>query len=262
MSNHKIGGAFLEPTNPHNLIHHVVGVLSGKGGVGKSTVTGMLAVLLSRAGYRVGILDADITGPSIPRMFGLSGMAKTDEVGIHPAQTELGIKVMSINLLVDREEDPVIWRGPILGSTVKQFWSDVIWGELDYLLIDMPPGTGDIPLTIFQSLPVDGVVIVTSPQDLVSMIVKKAYHMVERMGIPILGLVENMSYIQCPDCSRVIYPFGKSRLEETAQELRLPVLGRLPIEPEYAEMGDRGSFDRFTNANLAQAIRSIEALGK
>ena len=209
-SHAKEGGIPKEQLNAYSDVKKVIGVVSGKGGVGKSFVTASLANEMAARGYRVGILDADITGPSIPRMYGLKGAAQADDNGIYPMLTENDIKIMSINLLLPQEETPVIWRGPILANMVKQFWTDVIWGELDYLFVDMPPGTGDVPLTVFQSLPVDGVVIVTSPQDLVRMIVKKAYNMAEMMKIPVAGLVENYSFVKCPDCGKEIHVFGES----------------------------------------------------
>lgn len=250
--------SMLEEFNSFSSVHKVIGVVSGKGGVGKSFVTAMLAVLMRRKGYKVGILDADITGPSIPKMFGITGTANAIEHGILPAETEAGIEVMSVNLLLDKEESPVIWRGPILGNVVKQFWTDVIWGELDYMFIDMPPGTGDVPLTVFQSIPLDGVVIVTSPQDLVSMIVKKAYNMAKMMNIPILGLVENMSYVKCPDCGKELSIFGESKLSEVAKDTGLEVLGRLPIDPAIAKLVDEGKFEKFENAYLEEAADLIE----
>lgn len=205
-----------EPANPLSHVKKVIGVVSGKGGVGKSMITASIARVLVKQGYKVGILDADITGPSIPKMYGIHGKAVGSQDGIFPIEAEDGTKIMSVNLLLESEEDPVIWRGPIIASVVKQFWSEVIWGELDYLLVDMPPGTGDVPLTVFQSLPVDGVVIVTSPQDLVRMIVKKAYNMAKKMDIPVLGVVENYSYLECPDCKKRINVFGESHIEEVA----------------------------------------------
>lgn len=249
---------FWEATNERNTIKRVIGVVSGKGGVGKSLVTAMLSVLLSRKGYHTGILDADITGPSIPKMFGLTQRAQGDESGILPEKTRGGIRIMSINLLLPQDDAPVIWRGPLLANTVKQFWKDVLWGDLDFLLIDLPPGTGDVPLTVFQSIPLDGVVIVTSPQELVSMIVKKAYHMAHQMNIPVLGVVENMSYVTCPDCGKEIKIFGESRLSETARELGVNVLGRIPIDPAMASLADQGEFERFQNEYLAEAAQEIE----
>ena len=235
--------SFAAEMNVYSDVKHVIGIVSGKGGVGKSMVTASLANELSAAGYRVGIMDADITGPSIPRMYGLTGPAQADDNGILPVLTDNEIKVMSINLLMPDPESPVIWRGPILANMVKQFWTDVIWGELDYLLVDMPPGTGDVPLTVFQSLPVNGIIIVTSPQELVSMIVAKAVKMAQKMDIPILGLVENMSYLECPDCGKKISVFGESHIDEIAKEYSIPVLAKLPIDPKVAEHVDNGTIE-------------------
>ncbi|MCI1930319.1 MAG: Mrp/NBP35 family ATP-binding protein [Clostridia bacterium] len=252
--------SFIEETNKLNSIKKVIGVVSGKGGVGKSFVTAMLAVLMNRKDYKTGILDADITGPSIPKMFGINERATMNKDGILPAKTRNDISIMSINLLLEQADAPVIWRGPLLGGVVKQFWTDVIWGDLDVLFIDMPPGTGDVPLTVFQSIPLDGIVIVTSPQELVSMIVKKAYNMAKQMNIPVLGVVENMSYIKCPDCGKVIKLFGESNLTETAKDLSLNVLGRVPIDPVMAKLADKGEFERFSNDCLKYASEEIEAL--
>ena len=234
--------SFLEAMNAYSDIKHVIGVVSGKGGVGKSFVTSSLAVAMAKAGYKVGILDADITGPSIPKMFGVNGQVVGDERGMIPLETEEGIKIMSINLLMEDEEAPVIWRGPVIAGVVKQFWNETVWGEVDYLFVDMPPGTGDVPLTVFQSLPVDGIVIVTSPQELVQMIVKKAYNMANMMKIPVLGVVENFSYLKCPDCGKEIKLFGESNIDQTAEEMGLPVLGKLPLDPAYAKAADEGAF--------------------
>ena len=230
---------------PHELSHikKVIAVVSGKGGVGKSLVTSSLAAAMHRRGKKVGILDADITGPSIPKAFGIHTRAEGSELGIYPVESKGGIPVMSLNLLTDNETDPVIWRGPVIAGAVKQFWTDVIWGELDYLFVDMPPGTGDVPLTVFQSLPVDGILVVTSPQDLVSMIVTKAVKMAELMHIPVLGLVENYSYFQCPDCGKQHKIFGESHLDAVAQEHGLTVLARLPIDPGLAAACDRGEIE-------------------
>ncbi|HKM04546.1 MAG TPA: Mrp/NBP35 family ATP-binding protein [Lachnospiraceae bacterium] len=247
-----------EALNAYSSIKNVIGIVSGKGGVGKSFVTSMLAVLMSRKGYNVGILDADITGPSIPRMFGIKNKATANELGIIPEQTEKNIKLMSVNLLLPQEDAPVIWRGPMLSNTVKQFWTEVVWGELDYLFIDMPPGTGDVPLTIFQSIPLNGIVIVSSPQDLVSMIVKKAYHMAKQMDIPVLGLVENMSYVKCPDCGKVIKLFGESKLDEISNEIGVDILGRIPIDSKIAKLVDEGEFETFTCDYLVEAAEIIE----
>ena len=234
-------------------VKHVIGVVSGKGGVGKSFVTGSLANLMASKGYKVGIMDADITGPSIPKMYGLKGAAQANDSGIFPMETKNGIKVMSINLLLPTEDTPVIWRGPILGNMVKQFWTDVIWGDVDYLFVDMPPGTGDVPLTVFQSLPIQGIVIVTSPQDLVSMIVKKAYNMAGMMKVPVLGLVENYSYVKCPDCGKELKVFGESHIDEMAASLNVPVLGKMPIDPAYAAKVDEGAFDEIDNPYIEAA---------
>ena len=252
--------SFLEPTNQFNSIKKVIGVVSGKGGVGKSLVTSLLAVLMNRKGYTTGILDADITGPSIPKMFGINRRAHSNELGILPERTANDIAVMSINLLLEQADQPVIWRGPILAGAVKQFWTDVLWGDLDFLFIDMPPGTGDVPLTVFQSIPLDGIVIVTSPQELVSMIVKKAYNMAKQMNIPILGVVENMSCVKCPDCGKEIRIFGESRLDETAAELGIEILGRMPIDPEIPALSDKGEFERYTGECLQDAADQLEKI--
>jgi len=251
---------FLEKTNELNTIKKVIGVVSGKGGVGKSLVTGMLAVLMNRKGYNTGILDADITGPSIPKMFGIKTRAMATDEGIYPELTTNRIRIMSINLLLEQEELHVVWRGPLLAGTVKQFWTDVIWGDLDFLFIDLPPGTGDVPLTVFQSIPLDGIIVVTTPQELVSMIVKKAYNMAKQMNVPVLGIVENMSYVTCPDCGREIKLFGQSKLSEIAGELKLDILGRVPVDPVMAELVDKGQFDRFSNDYLANADKAIESI--
>lgn len=231
-----------EACNEYSSINKVISVFSGKGGVGKSMVTASLAVALNKKGYKVGILDADITGPSIPKAFGITHKAAGTQYGMYPVMSKEGIAIMSINLLLDDEEAPVVWRGPIIANAVKQFWTDVMWGELDVLLIDMPPGTGDVPITVFQAIPVDGAVMVTTPQDLVSLIVKKSYHLVEKVNIPILGIIENMSYVKC-DCGEIIYPFGKSDLEQVANDLNLDVLGKLPIRPENAALCDEGKIE-------------------
>lgn len=254
--------SFLEKTNELNSIKKVIGVVSGKGGVGKSFVTAMLSVLMSRQGYSTGILDADITGPSIPRMFGINRKAKANELGIFPESTNNNIRIMSINLLLEKDDAPVIWRGPLLAGTVKQFWTDVIWGDLDFLFIDMPPGTGDVPLTVFQSIPLDGIVIVTSPQELVSMIVKKAYNMARQMNIPVLGVVENMSYVKCPDCDKEIKLFGESNLTQTAKDLDIDILGKVPVDPVMAQLSDKGEFELFDNDYLTGAAGKIETMLK
>lgn len=240
--------------NQYSEVKHVIGVVSGKGGVGKSFVTASLANQMARMGYKVGIMDADITGPSIPKMYGIHGTAKVDEMGLYPSESANGIKVMSVNLLLQKEEDPVIWRGPVVANMVKQFWSDVIWGELDYLFVDMPPGTGDVPLTVFQSLPIEGIVIVSSPQDLVRMIVTKAYKMAQMMNIPVLGVVENYSYLKCPDCGKEMRIFGESHIDEIAKDLGTKVLGKMPIRTDYAEAADSGTFDQVLNEYVDGAL--------
>mgnify|MGYP000859443640 FL=1 len=241
---------FGAPANAHSEVRKVIGVISGKGGVGKSLVTGSLARMMREKGYTVGILDADITGPSIPKMYGVHEMAKGTEDGIFPCIAQDKTRIMSVNLLLEDEDAPVIWRGPVVSGVVTQFWTDVIWGDLDYLFVDMPPGTGDVPLTVFQSLPVDGVVIVTSPQDLVRMIVKKAYNMAKQMNIPVLGVVENYSYVKCPDCGKEINVFGESHIEEIAAELEIPVLGKIPIDAKIAEAVEAEKFYETENPYL------------
>ena len=231
------------PENQYSTVKKVIGVVSGKGGVGKSLVTSLLAVAAQSAGKQVAILDADVTGPSIPKAFGLHDRAEGSEEGLFPMQTKTGVRVMSVNLLLEKEDAPVIWRGPVISGMINQFWQEVIWGDVDYMFVDMPPGTGDVPLTVFQSLPVDGIVIVTTPQDLVTLIVKKAYNMAKMMNIPVLGLVENMSYFECPDCGKRHSIFGESKLDEVAKELGVPVLARLPIDPKTAALVDRGAVE-------------------
>ena len=250
--------SLLAQLNPKSTVKKVIAVVSGKGGVGKSTVTSMLAVAMARQGKRVGVLDADITGPSAPTAFGVTECQGANEEGLYPAMTSSGIQVMSINLLLDNPGDPVVWRGPVIAGAVKQFWTDVIWEDVDYLFVDMPPGTGDVPLTVFQSLPVDGIVIVTSPQDLVSMIVTKAVRMAEMMHIPVLGFVENYSYLECPDCGKRIKVFGEGHLDEVAQNLGLPVLARLPIDPKVAEAYDNGRMETVNTDALADVVAAIE----
>ncbi len=237
---------------PHELSHikRVIGVVSGKGGVGKSLVTSLLAVLAQRNGYQTAILDADITGPSIPKAFGLHGKAEGSELGLYPVKTKTGISVMSLNLLTENETDPVVWRGPLIAGTVKQFWTDVIWGDVDYMFIDMPPGTGDVPLTVFQSIPVDGLIIVASPQELVGMIVEKAVNMAQMMNIPVLALVENMSYITCPDCGKEIRVFGESHIAEIAEKHGVQTVARLPIDPKLAAGCDAGLIELFEGSWL------------
>ena len=226
-------------------VHKVYGVVSGKGGVGKSMVTSQLAVAVRREGYNVAILDADITGPSIPRAFGIHSRAEAIGDAILPVESRTGIQLMSVNLLLEHETDPVIWRGPVIGGVVQQFWSDVLWDDVDYMFVDMPPGTGDVALNVFQSLPVDGVIIVASPQELVTMVVEKAVKMAQMMNIPIVGLVENMSYITCPDCGKKLYPFGEGKTQQAADEYGLPLLARMPIDPELAHLVDQGRIEDF-----------------
>ena len=252
--------SLLAELNPNASVKKVIAVVSGKGGVGKSTVTSMLAVAMARKGKRVGVLDADITGPSAPTAFGVTECQGADEHGLYPALTRTGIQVMSINLLLDNPADPVVWRGPVIAGAVKQFWTDVIWDNVDYMFVDMPPGTGDVPLTVFQSLPVDGIIVVTSPQELVSMIVGKAVKMAEMMDIPIIGIVENMSYAQCPDCGKKINIFGESKLDKVAEEYNLKVLGRLPIDPKLAAACDKGAIELYSGNWLDEASDIIESV--
>ncbi len=232
-------------TSEKSSIGRTIGIMSGKGGVGKSSVTGLLAVGLKNQGYEVGVLDGDLTGPSIPKIFGISKRPGQSEEGMVPVTTVSGIKVMSINLLVDEEDTPVIWRGPLLANTVKQFYTDVVWGDLDYLLIDLPPGTGDVPLTVMQSFPMDGIIIVSSPQDLVKLIVRKSINMAKKMDIPVMGIVENMSYLECPECGKRINLFGKSDIEQAAREAGIEVLGKLPVDPDFAELCDEGKIELY-----------------
>ena len=265
------GCASKEKSNPQNFmaeqnvfsdVKHVIGVVSGKGGVGKSLVTSMLTTAMQVKGNACGILDADITGPSIPKAFGLKGPAMQNEMGLLPAKTKTGIEVMSINLLLDKEDQPVVWRGPVISGVIQQFWSEVFWGDVDYMFVDMPPGTGDVALTVFQSLPVDGIVIVTTPQDLVTMIVKKAVNMANMMNIPILGIVENMSYLECPDCGKKISVFGESKLDEVAKELNIPVLAKLPIRSEIASLVDKGAVELAEIKELYDAADKIKEMLK
>lgn len=255
--------SFLEPLNPASSVKKVIGIVSGKGGVGKSMVTSMMAVAMNRKNKRTAILDADITGPSIPRAFGLDQeMVATTADGtlMIPVESMNGIQVMSANLLLDHDTDPVIWRGPVIAGAVRQFWTETLWKDVDYMFVDMPPGTGDVPLTVFQSLPVNGIVIVTSPQELVSMIVAKAVNMAKKMNIPIIGIVENMSYVECPDCGKKISVFGESHIEEVAQEYGLSVLARLPINPEIAKAVDNGRVEYLEMPYLDSAAEAVEAI--
>ncbi|MCI8816939.1 MAG: Mrp/NBP35 family ATP-binding protein [Angelakisella sp.] len=252
--------SFLEKPHELSQIKRVIGVVSGKGGVGKSLVTSMMAVLLNRRGHKTAILDADVTGPSIPKAFGIREKAQGSEAGLFPGRSKTGIGVMSVNMLLEEETTPVIWRGPVIAGVVKQFWTDVIWDEVDFLFVDMPPGTGDVPLTVFQSIPLDGIIVVTSPQELVSVIVEKAVRMAEMMNIPILGLVENMSYAVCPDCGKEIRVFGESHLEEVAARHGLAVLGRLPMDPALARVVDQGVVELFEGSWLDAAAEKLEGL--
>ena len=247
---------------PHELssIKKVIGVVSGKGGVGKSMTSAMLAVLLNRRGYHTAVLDADVTGPSIPKLFGLHGRAMATEQGILPVRTKTGIDVMSVNLLLENETDPVVWRGPVIAGAVKQFWQDVIWKDVDFMFVDMPPGTGDVPLTVFQSLPVDGIIVVTSPQQLVSLIVEKAVNMAAMMNVPVLGVVENMAWAVCPHCGEKLYVFGESHVEEVAAAHGLPVLARCPLNPQLAKQADLGVIESFEGETLDKAADAVENL--
>lgn len=252
--------SLLAPANPKSHVKKVIAVVSGKGGVGKSTVTALLASAMAKRGCSTAVLDADITGPSIPKAFGVSECREASEDGIVPAVSRGGIQIMSINLLLDDETSPVLWRGPILGGAVKQFWTDVIWGDVDYMFVDMPPGTGDVPLTVFQSLPIDGVILVATPQDLVSMIVAKAVNMARMMHVPVIGFVENYSYYQCPDCGKQVEIFGKSHLDALAQEYDLPILARLPINPGVAALVDEGRVEEAVLPEIAPAAEALAAL--
>ena len=254
--------SFIEKLNELSSVKKVIGVVSGKGGVGKSLVTGILAALMQRKGYNTAILDADITGPSIPKMFGIKEKAAGTELGVFPVRSLCGTEIMSINLLLENETDPVVWRGPIIAGTVKQFWTDVIWNDVDFMFVDMPPGTGDVPLTVFQSLPVDGIVVVTSPQDLVGMIVKKAVKMADMMKKPVLAIVENMSYFKCPDCGSEYKIFGESRIDDTAKKLNIDTVAKLPIDPKFAKFCDNGEIERFADDYLDNVVEKIEKLIK
>lgn len=249
---------FLKPMNKYSNIKRVIGVVSGKGGVGKSLVSCLLASKCAKAGLKVGILDADITGPSVPKSFGISSRAMQDEECLLPAVADNGVKVMSINLLLEDVNSPVVWRGPVISGVIEQFWSDVRWGELDYLFVDMPPGTGDVALTVFQSLPINGIVIVSTPQDLVKMIVNKAFNMAKLMNVPVLGLVENMSYYACPDCGKKVNIFGESKIDETAEELGVPVLAKLPINPKINKFVDAGKISEVECDELNEFVNVLK----
>lgn len=246
--------------NAYSNVKHVIGIVSGKGGVGKSLVTSLMAVEMQRRGHAAAILDADITGPSIPRAFGVEDKAMGNELGILPAQTAGGIRMMSTNLLLEHDTDPVVWRGSLIAGTVKQFWTDVAWGDVDYMFVDMPPGTGDVPLTVFQSLPVDGIIVVTSPQELVSMVVEKAINMASMMNIKVLGLIENMSYVRCPNCDEKIMVFGHSHIHEVADKYHLPVLAQVPLDVRIASASDAGTIEDLEIEEIKPAADFIEKI--
>ncbi len=252
--------SLIAPQNKMSNVKKVIGVVSGKGGVGKSSVTSMLAVTMQRRNRQAAILDADITGPSIPQCFGVHERASGSDDGIFPAVTKSGIELMSMNLILNRETDPVVWRGPVIAGAIKQFWSDVIWNEVDYMFVDLPPGTGDVPLTVFQSIPLDGIIIITSPQELVSMIVSKAVEMAKLMNVPIIGLVENYSYVKCPCCGEVIHVYGESHIDEVAEKYELKVLGKIPMDPALASACDKGAIEDFEGGWLDDAADVIEKL--
>lgn len=253
--------SFIEKQNERSNVKKVIGIVSGKGGVGKSFVSSILAVLSNRKGFSTAILDADITGPSIPKVFGITDRATAiDDKFLEPVISKKGIKMMSINLLLASDTDPVVWRGPVIAGAVKQFWTDVVWGEVDYMFVDMPPGTGDVPLTVFQSLPLDGIVVVTSPQELVSMIVEKAVKMASLMNVPVLGIVENMSYLECPDCKTKINVFGESHIDEIAKEYDIKTIAKLPINPDFAKLSDQGKIEDFYGEQLNEIIDKITSL--
>ena len=254
--------SLLAPMNANSNVKKVIAVMSGKGGVGKSLVTSLMAVLAQRSGHEAAILDADITGPSIPKMFGVHDKAMGTEEGILPNESRTGVKMMSVNLLLENDTDPVVWRGSLISGTVKQFWTDVVWGDVDYMFVDMPPGTGDVPLTVFQSLPVDGIIVVTSPQELVGMIVEKAVNMAKMMNVPVLGIVENMSWVACPDCGKKIFPFGESRTAQVALEHGVPLLAQLPLDPSLARMCDTGVIELFNEDWMEPVMGAIESCPK
>ena len=254
--------SLLAPQNAMSNVKKVIAVMSGKGGVGKSLVTGLMAVLAQRNGDQAAILDADITGPSIPKMFGIHDKAMGCEDGILPAESRTGVRMMSVNLLLENDTDPVVWRGSLISGTVKQFWTDVIWGDVDYMFVDMPPGTGDVPLTVFQSLPVDGIIVVTSPQELVGMIVEKAVNMAKMMNIPVLGIVENMSWVACPDCGKKIYPFGESKTAQVALEHGVPLLAQLPLDPALARECDTGVIELFNEDWMTPVMDAVAGCPK
>ena len=254
--------SMLEPLNAHSSVKKVIGIVSGKGGVGKSMVTSLLASLIARKGYKVGILDADITGPSIPKAFGVHGTITGFDNQMVPKVSHSGIKIMSANLLLEKEDTPVIWRGPVIAGAVKQFWTDTVWEDVDYMFVDMPPGTGDVPLTVFQSIPLDGIVIVTSPQELVSLVVAKAVNMAKTMEIPIIGLVENMCYVVCPDCGKKIEIYGKSKTAETAKEQGFELLAQVPFDASIASLTDKGEIEKFSGDYLDTVVTKLEDMLK
>lgn len=253
--------SLLEKPHEQSTIRKVIGIVSGKGGVGKSMVSSMLAADFQRKGHHTAVMDADVTGPSIPKTYGITEHAVGDEHAIYPVKTKSGIQVMSVNLLLEDITDPVIWRGPVIAGTVKQFWQDVVWTDVDYMFVDMPPGTGDVPLTVFQSIPIDGIIIVTSPQELVSMIVGKAVKMAQMMDIPILGIIENMSYVECPGCGERIEVFGKSHVDEVAKQYNIPILGHIPMTPKIAAASDAGTVEDLENDWFTDAVQAVENLG-
>ena len=238
-------------------IKNIIVVMSGKGGVGKSSFSSLIAIALQKKGYKVGILDGDITGPSIPKLFGVKGLPEVSEYGAYPLKSKNGISIMSMNLMLQNEEEPVVWRGPVISGVIKQFWEEVVWGDLDYLVIDLPPGTGDAPLTILQSLPVNGVIVVTSPQDLSNMVVRKGIKMLEMMKIPVLGIAENMSYFECPDCGKKINIFGESKVNETAQKYQVPLIGKFPLDPEISRLGDLGQIEDYNGKVLDILVENL-----
>ena len=246
--------------NDYSNIKKVIAVVSGKGGVGKSLVTSLLASASQARGFETAVMDADVTGPSIPKAFGIHERAMGSDEGMFPVESKTGIKIMSINLLLEKEDAPVVWRGPVISGVINQFWQEVLWGDVDYMFVDMPPGTGDVPLTVFQSLPVDGIIIVTTPQDLVTMIVKKAYNMAKMMNIPVLGVVENFSYLKCPDCGKKIALFGESNIDEVAAKEGTRVLGKLPLDPAYAKAADAGAFYEMENPYLDAAVDALKTI--
>ena len=252
--------SFLAELNPLSSVKKVIGVVSGKGGVGKSLVTSMMSVLMARKGYNTAVLDADITGPSIPKLFGITEKADSDEVAIYPVKTKTGIQVMSVNLLLPNETDPVVWRGPVIAGAVKQFWTDVVWNDVDFMFVDMPPGTGDVPLTVFQSLPICGIIIVTSPQELVSMIVEKAVNMANLMNIPVIGIVENMSYYVCPDCGKEHKIYGESHIDEIAAKHNIPLVAKIPIDGKLTAACDKGTIELFENDALDKIADALEKM--